>query len=78
MPNLVSFTFNNTDIIAIEDEHGNPWLKASDVCQQCGIKNVSDACDRLDADEKAVIVLTDSDQTSTRNAQCEGDDLCLT
>jgi prophage antirepressor-like protein len=60
MPNLIPFDFQGAEIVAIQDAEGNPWWKASDVCQQCDIKNVSKACERLDPDEKAVITLSDS------------------
>ena len=57
---LIPFQFHGQDVPAIRDQDGNPWWKASDVCQQCNLKNVSKACERLDADEKAVITLSDS------------------
>jgi prophage antirepressor-like protein len=62
MPNLIPFQFNGEDIVTIQDEHGELWWKASDVCQQCGIKNVSQACERLDADEKNTICLTEGNR----------------
>mgnify|MGYP001559832816 CR=1 FL=1 len=60
MHEVIPFQFNGQDIPAIRDDDGQPWWKAADVCQQCEIKNVSKACERLDADEKAVITLSDS------------------
>jgi prophage antirepressor-like protein len=60
MSNIIPFQFNGLEIVAITDDEGNPWWKASDVCQQCEIRNVSKACGRLDPDEKAVITLSDS------------------
>jgi prophage antirepressor-like protein len=59
MSAIIPFQFNGLEIVAITDDQGVPWWKASDVCQQCEIKNVSKACDRLDPDEKAVITLSD-------------------
>ena len=60
MREIIPFQFNGRDIPAIRDDEGEPWWKAADVCQQCEIKNVSKACERLDADEKAVVTLSDS------------------
>lgn len=57
---LIPFHFNGQEIPAIRDANGEPWWRAIDVCKQCDIKNVSQACERLDADEKADICLTDS------------------
>jgi len=57
---IIPFQFHRQDVPAIRDQDGNPWWKAADVCQQCDLKNVSKACERLDADEKAVITLNDS------------------
>jgi prophage antirepressor-like protein len=59
-PALISFQFHGRDVTTIRDAQGEPWWKAADVCDACGIKNVSKACERLDADEKAVITLSDS------------------
>lgn len=54
---LIAFQFHETSLSAITDANGDPWFVAVDVCAVLGIKNVSDALSRLDADEKNTIVL---------------------
>jgi prophage antirepressor-like protein len=57
---IIPFHFHDREVLTIRDDQGDPWWRASDVCEHCGILNVSQACERLDTDEKAVICLTDT------------------
>jgi len=54
MSNLIPFNFNNQSIRVIQDESGEPWFIASDVCSALTIVNNRMAIDRLDEDEKGV------------------------
>lgn len=53
--------FQNQDFgeLRIEMKNGEPWFVAADVCRALEISNSRDAVNRLDADEKGV-VLTDT------------------
>lgn len=53
--------FQNQDFgeLRIEMKNGEPWFVAADVCRALDISNSRDAVNRLDADEKGV-VLTDT------------------
>jgi len=51
------FGFNDIRVVLIENE---PWLVAKDVCEVLGIKNDTDACGRLDDDEKDAVGIADS------------------
>ena len=59
MPDLLPFQFQNHALTALTDDSGNPWFVAAEACAILAIKNVSDACERLDEDEKNTIVLSD-------------------
>ena len=52
---LVPFDFEGRQIRVFTDEQGEPWFAAADVCSTLGIGNVSQALNRLDADEKTLI-----------------------
>jgi anti-repressor protein len=56
-----SFGFSDVRVILIG---GEPWLVAKDVCDVLGIKNVSDALDRLDQDEKQLTNTSKADIAS--------------
>lgn len=59
---LQNFSFNDALIRVIIDEQGNPWFIARDICDTLDIKNVSQACEKLDDDEKLIYVLHISGQ----------------
>ncbi len=48
----------NYDITMIQDEKGEPWWVAKDVCEVLGLE-AKHAVSRLDHDEKSKVVLTD-------------------
>ena len=60
---LQLFTFAEAFPLRIIDIDGSPWFIAVDVCKALGITNASDACTRLDDDEKLVSPLAISGQT---------------
>ena len=47
---------------AIQDESGEPWFVAKDVCDALGIANNRDAIKALDDDEKNTVVISDGIQ----------------
>lgn len=51
---LQVFKFNKSTIRITVDDAGITWFLAKDVCDVLTIANVSDAVDRLDADEKGI------------------------
>ena len=65
MSNLAVFDYNNNSVRIVE-KNGEPWFVAKDLCAILEIKNVGDALNRLDSDEKQeltgqqVIGLTDN------------------
>ena len=61
MTDLICKQFEGKDI-RITDKDGEPWFIARDVCDVLDIQNVSDACSRLDEDEKLISLLPISGQ----------------
>lgn len=57
---LIPFAFSARPIRTRLDRNGTPWFCALDVCSAIGIKNVSDATQKLDEDEVDAIVISDS------------------
>ena len=53
--NKIPFGFNRHKVTVIQDEHGEPWWIAKEVCELLGLKNVSKALVELDQDEKRSI-----------------------
>ena len=60
MSDLMPFQFHTITVSAITDDHGTPWFIAADVCAALDVKNVSDAIERLDPDEKHTIASNDA------------------
>lgn len=58
--NLALVDFEGSSVRYRVDAQGLPWWVAADVCAILDIKNVSQACDRLDADEQDTICFTDT------------------
>lgn len=58
-PSLETFGFAVTDTLSISlraiMRDGDPWFNAADVCAALGLTNVSQAVQRLDDDEKAML-----------------------
>ena len=52
MNNIIPFKYKEQEIRIIQDEQGEPWWVAKDVCNALEISDVSDAVRRLDDDEK--------------------------
>nr|DAI68376.1 MAG TPA: hypothetical protein [Caudoviricetes sp.] len=50
---IIAFDFEEKPLRTIE-RNGEPWFIMSDVCRVLDIKNVSQAAERLDADEKGI------------------------
>lgn len=49
------FQFHKQELRTFTDENGEPWFLAKDVCAGLDISNVSQACARLDPDEKMAL-----------------------
>jgi len=57
---LSTFHFNGqTELRALADENGDPWIAAADACAVLGLNNVGQALSRLDDDEKRDIISSD-------------------
>ena len=59
MPDLIPFQFHSQILGVITDDNGEHWWIASEVCAGLELTNVSQALSRLDADEKADIIIND-------------------
>lgn len=51
---VTPFLFEEEHLVRVVDQTGDPWFVAKDACAILGIKNVSQAVENLDADEKGV------------------------
>lgn len=47
--------FEGEHLVRTADQNGEIWFVAADVCRVLGIKNVPDAVERLDEDEKGIV-----------------------
>ncbi|MFC5427610.1 Bro-N domain-containing protein [Paraburkholderia denitrificans] len=63
------FVFDDRYEIRAIPVDGEPWFFAADVCAALGVANVSDALEKLDADEKMTIASTDSHSGRRGGAQ---------
>ena len=54
MPDLIPFTYHNQAIRTAQHDDGSTWWVAADVCTILALRNVSEACSRLDDDEKGI------------------------
>lgn len=59
MTAIIPFTFETSNVRVI-DRDGEPWFVLADVCAILEIANSRDAAGRLDDDERADVVLTDT------------------
>ena len=57
---LIPFTYQNQSVRTAQHADGTTWWVAADVCAVLEIRNVSQVCKRLDADEKDAICFSDS------------------
>lgn len=48
------FLFEGEHLLRVVDQGDDPWFVAKDVCSVLGIKNVSQAVENLDSDEKGI------------------------
>ena len=56
MSSIIPFSYQEKEIRVIEDQDGNPWWVAKDVCEILGFGNPSQALkNHLDEDEKGII-----------------------
>jgi prophage antirepressor-like protein len=51
---VVQFQFEQQEVRVIQDEAGEPWFVAKDVCQVLDVSNVTAAVEGLDEDEKGL------------------------
>ena len=58
MSNLSVFQFESREVRTVVDK-GEPWFVAADVCAALGLSNVSQACGRLDDDERRDLITDD-------------------
>lgn len=65
----VIYQFEQQPVRIIQDEHGEPWFVAVDVCAALAISNPSDALKRLDADEKMTLDTTEGHSGQRGGAQ---------
>lgn len=49
---IMPFLFEGEGLVRIVDQEGQPWFVALDICRSIGIRDVSDAVEKLDEDEK--------------------------
>ena len=54
MPDLIPFSYHNQSVRTMQHDDGSTWWVAGDVCTILAIRNVSEACGRLDDDEKGI------------------------
>jgi prophage antirepressor-like protein len=54
MTNIIPFTYESQQFRVIQDEQGEPWWIAKDVCDVLELSNVAMAVKGLDDDEKGI------------------------
>lgn len=60
MPNIVPFDFNGNQVRVFEDEHGDPWFVAKDVCEVLGLKQGRSSVALLDEEDKSGVYTVDA------------------
>ena len=53
---LIPFLFEDSTLVRVTDQNGDPWFLARDICAAVGIRNHRDAVEKLDEDEKGVVI----------------------
>lgn len=66
---LIPFCFDDHLVRVIEDENGNPWFVAKDVCKILELENVTKALYGLDEDEKADLTISKVSSIGTKQAR---------
>ena len=59
MGNIIPFNYESQQIRIIQDEQGEPWWIASDVCEIIGLSNTTEALRNLDNDEKSTLRISE-------------------
>ena len=59
MSNIIPFNYESQQIRLIQDEQGEPWWIASDVCEIIGLSNTTEALRNLDNDEKSTLRISE-------------------
>ena len=59
MSNIIPFNYESQQIRLIQDEEGEPWWVASDVCEIIGLSNTTEALRNLDNDEKSTLRISE-------------------
>lgn len=57
---LTPFTYHNHPVRTLQHADGTTWWVAADVCAVLEIRNVSQACKRLDTDERDALCFSDT------------------
>ena len=63
------FNYDSFTVRSFQDEHGEIWFVAKDVCDVLGISNARDAASTLDDDEKMTVANTDGHSGQRGGAQ---------
>ncbi len=67
MNEIVPFSFESFVVRVLPDDSGNPWFVAADVCDALDIKNVTQAVNRLDDDERSMFNIGRQGETNVIN-----------
>ena len=59
MSNIIPFRYESKEVRVIQDEHGDPWWVASDICGILELSNPSEAIRYLDDDEKSTLRISE-------------------
>lgn len=59
MSNIIPFQYESKEVRVIQDEQGDPWWVASDICEILGLSNTSEALRGLDEDEKSTLRISE-------------------
>jgi len=59
MNSIIPFNYESKQIRLIQDEQGAPWWIASDVCENIGLSNTTEALRNLDNDEKSTLRISE-------------------
>ena len=59
MSNIIPFNYESQQIRVLQDERGEPWWIASDVCEIIGLSNTTEALRNLDNDEKSTLRISE-------------------
>jgi len=71
MLDIIPFTYESNEIRVIQDESGDPWWFASDVCKALGLSNPTEALRSLDGDEKMTLRISEGQKSGRGGAQSQ-------